>query len=51
MDCPTNSSLAVSNKEDKMKKEKEDRKISVRLSDEAYKKVIDAVNGGISKSK
>lgn len=34
-----------------MKKEKEDRKISVRLSDEAYKKVIDAVNEGISKSK
>ena len=33
-----------------MKKEKEDRKISVRLNDEANKKVIDAVNKGISKS-
>ena len=33
-----------------MKKEKEDRKISVRLNDEAHKKVIDAVNKGISKS-
>ena len=34
-----------------MKKEKADRKISVRLNDEANKKVIDAVNKGISKSK
>ena len=34
-----------------MKKEKENRKISVRLSNEAYKKVINAVNGGINKSK
>lgn len=34
-----------------MNKEKENRKISVRLSDEANKKVIDAVNRGISKSK
>ena len=33
-----------------MKKEKDDRKISVRLNDEANKKVIDAVNRGISKS-
>ena len=33
-----------------MKKEKADRKISVRLNDEANKKVIDAVNKGISKS-
>lgn len=33
-----------------MKKEKENRKISVRLSNEANKKVIDAVNKGISKS-
>ena len=33
-----------------MKKEKENRKISVRLNDEANKKVIDAVNKGISKS-
>ena len=33
-----------------MKKETEDRKISVRLNDEANKKVIDAVNKGISKS-
>lgn len=33
-----------------MKKEKEDRKISVRLNDEANKKVIGAVNKGISKS-
>ena len=33
------------------KKEKENRKISVRLNDEANKKVIDAVNKGISKSK
>lgn len=33
-----------------MNKEKEDRKISVRLNDEANKKVIDAVNKGISKS-
>jgi hypothetical protein len=32
-----------------MKKEKADRKISVRLNDEANKKVIDAVNKGISK--
>lgn len=30
-----------------MNKEKEDRKISVRLNDEANKKVIDAVNKGI----
>ena len=34
-----------------MKKEKDDRKISVRLNNEAYKKVTDAVNNGISKSK
>ena len=34
-----------------MKKEKEDRKISVRLSNEANEKVIDAVNRGINKSK
>lgn len=34
-----------------MNKEKENRKISVRLSDEANKKVIDAVNRGVSKSK
>ena len=34
-----------------MKKGKENRKISVRLSDEAYEKVINAVNGGINKSK
>lgn len=33
-----------------MKKEKDDRKISVRLNDKANKKVIDAVNKGISKS-
>ena len=33
-----------------MKKEKDDRKISVRLNDEAYKKVTDAVNDGINKS-
>ena len=33
-----------------MKKEKDDRKISVRLNDEANKKGIDAVNKGISKS-
>ena len=33
-----------------MNKEKENRKISVRLNDEANKKVIDAVNRGISKS-
>ena len=33
-----------------MNKEKENRKISVRLSDEANKKVIDAVNRGVSKS-
>ena len=33
-----------------MKKEKEDRKISVGLNYEANKKVIDAVNKGISKS-
>lgn len=33
-----------------MKKEKDDRKISVRLNNEAYKKVTDAVNDGINKS-
>ena len=33
-----------------MNKEKENRKISVRLNDEANKRVIDAVNKGISKS-
>ncbi len=33
-----------------MNKEKDDRKISVRLNDEAYKNVIDAVKKGISKS-
>lgn len=33
-----------------MNKEKENRKISVRLNDEANKKVIDVVNKGISKS-
>ena len=34
-----------------MKKEKDNRKISVRLNDEAYKNVIGAVKKGISKSK
>ena len=34
-----------------MKKEKDNRRISVRLNDEAYKNVIDAVKKGISKSK
>ena len=34
-----------------MKKGKENRKISVRLNNEAYEKVINAVNGGINKSK
>ena len=33
-----------------MKKGKENRKISVRLNNEAYKKVTDAVNDGINKS-
>ena len=32
-----------------MKKEKEDRKISVRLNDEAYKNVIDAVKKELAK--
>ena len=34
-----------------MKKEKDNRKISVRLNDEAYKNVIDAVKKEISRSK
>ena len=34
-----------------MKKGKENRKISVRLNNEAYEKVINAVNGGINKRK